>query len=180
MKKVLVILLAFLILTNFHCVRFNVQTVDTNHKISSCPATLLDTTEESLLQKNGTLVLSENAVIFIHKDALSEIPYSQIESLDIHQMAPSAFPRPAAPSFAQEGKSMEGAWITTALVIGFFSVAFLLWLFFGTGSKYRSSVQLDIYFTSNNNSEMAAFKMTRESMVKIYPLLVEKIEVVLD
>jgi len=175
MKKALVILLAFLILTNFHCVRFNVQTVDTNHKISSCPATLLDTTEESLIQKNGTLVLSENAVIFIHKDAISEIPYSQIESLDFHQMAPSVFPRPAAPSFAQEGKSMEGAGLTTVLVIGFFAVALLLWLLYGTGSKYLSSVQLDIYFTSNNKSEMSAFKIKRESMVRIYPLLVEKI-----
>jgi hypothetical protein len=176
MKKALVILLAFLILTNFHCARFNVQTVDTNHKISSCPAVLLDTTEESLLQKNGTLVLSENAVLFIHKDAISEIPYSQIESLDVHQMAPSAFPRPAAPSFAQEGKSiMEGAGLTTAIIIGFFSVALLLWLLYGTGSKYRSSVQLDIYFTANNKSEMKAFKMKRESLVKIYPLLVEKI-----
>jgi hypothetical protein len=175
MKKALVILLVFLILTNFHCVRFNVQTVDTNHKISSCPATLLDTTEESLVQKNGTLVLSENAVLFMYKDAITEIPYSQIESLDFYQMVPSPFPGPAAPPFDQEGKTMEGAGLTTALVIGFFSIALLLWLLYGAGSKYRSSVQLDIYFTSNNKSEMTTFKMKRESLAKIYPLLLEKI-----
>jgi len=180
MKKVLVILLAFLILANFHCAHFNVRTVDTIDKISSCPATRLDATEESLLQKKGTLVLSENAVLFIHKDSISEIPYSQIDSLDFHHMATSAFPRPATPSFAEEGKAFEGKGLTTFLIIGFFSVALLLWLVFGTGSKYRSSVQLDIYFTSNNFSEMAEFKMTRESMVKIYPLLVEKIEVSKD
>lgn len=176
MKKCLVILLSFFILINLHCARFNVQTVDKSQRISSCQATLLNATEKSLSKKSGTLVLSEDAIIFLHKNDQKKIPYAQIDSFDIRQLPANTSPRPAAPSFAQEGRSiMDGAGLTTAIVIGFFAVALLLWLFFGMGSKHRSSVQIDFYFTSDNTKEMAAFKMTREGFAKIYPLLVEKI-----
>jgi len=176
MKKGLVILLSFLILTNFHCARFDVRTVDANNRLSSCPATLVETSDKSPMEKNGTFVLSEKAVLFYHQDVIEEIPYSQIDSLDFHRLDAGSFTKPVFPSFSEGGRSIEGANLTTALIIGFFSAALLLYLIFGTGSKNRRSVQLDIYFTVDKASEMSAFKMTGDSLAKIYPLLLEKID----
>jgi hypothetical protein len=176
MKKTLVLFLAFLILTNFHCARFNLRTEDTIDWIASIPATLLQTAQDSYSNKKGTLVLSEESLLFIYKDGSSTIPYAQIHGLEYQRIASGPMSGPATPSFAKEEGILAGAELTIYLVIGFLVATLLVWIIFGDWSKSRSSVQLDIYFTSNEGNEMSTFKMTRENLAKIYPLLAEKID----
>lgn len=175
MKKALIIFLAFLVLTNFHCARFNMRTADTIHWIASIPATHLQTSRGSFVRKTGTLALSEDAVLFIHKGGSFAIPYAQIHSLEFQQNAAGPLAGPAMPSFAKEEGILAGGGLTTYFVIGFFAAVLVLWLFFGEWAKNRYSVQLDIHFTSNDGNEMSTFKMTGENLARIYSLLAEKV-----
>lgn len=175
MKKNLVILLTFLVLTNFHCVRFNLQTVDAGNILASCRATLLDVSGDTLIKMNGTLILTESSLLFKHKGDTREIPYSQISSLDTQGNIERVFPKPAPPSFTKKNK-LPGIAIGLGAVIIIMMVVLIYFSFTEAYSCARiSNPTVEIYADTASGIDLTTFLMTRGDLDKIYPLLVEKV-----
>ena len=171
MKKALVIPLAFLILTNFHCARFQVQTVGPEKVLANFKASMMEDSGDFLVEKKGTIFLKEDSLIFKSKEVTKEISYSQISSIDVQGNTARGIRQfPSYDFTTKQNKSNEALFI--------FAVFFLFFLYLFAWLIMKEEiviVNMDIHFDTDDDLETATFKMTRGEMAKIYPLLMEKI-----
>lgn len=168
MKKALVILLAFLILTNFHCARFQVQTVGSEKVLANFKASMMEDSGDFLVEKKGTIFLKEDSLIFKSKEETKEISYSQISSIDVQGNTARGIRQ--FPSYDFTYKQNKSFLIFGLFLFLFFFMFLFLWLLLP-----GSFPKMAIHFDSAISSETATFKMTKGEMAKIYPLLMEKI-----
>ena len=170
MKKVLVILLAFLILTNFHCARFHVQTEDSQKVHATFKASMIEDSGEFLEEAKGTIVLIEESLIFKSKGETKEILYSQISSIDVQGNTARGIQPFTTPSFnPMQNRSDEPLWIFG--ILSFLIIFLLIWLF----ALKAISPNINIHFDTDSGLETATFKISKRGMAKIYPLLMEKV-----
>ncbi len=172
MKKGLALLLVILIITNFHCARFRVGTTGSEAVLASCSATLMDFSGDTVELKKGRIFLRGKSLLFKTEGEVKEIPYSHISSVDVLENNLSGLSRVPKPDFTTGGdkKPNRGAILALGMLFLIMALAFLFYFIVPL-----AGIDMNIYFDSDGGRETAAFQLTQGELVKIYPLLLEKI-----
>jgi len=166
MKKSLAIVLIITVLTNFHCARLDVSTSGKTNILALCKASFLKGENGFIHTQKGTLILTEEGMLFKNKETSLQIPYQNISSIDVDENPPGSIPYPTRPSFTEKvNRGERNYFLAVALVmilIGFF----------------YALIGRDVDFAANLNTnggfETVLFKLSGNALTRIYPILMDK------
>lgn len=173
MKKLIALLLVFLIFTNINCVVSLKRSLGEYESLASSKVTYLGGSLDIARGEKGILILDNESIQFKYKGHTLDIPYDKITFMQYDKKLKKVLLKIPDPHFwtYTKVKMSPSFWVAMLSLLGTLAIGAIVFLMLKSSKQY-------VYFTAefniNNKDEWVTFKIQRDAFDSMYSILKDK------
>lgn len=173
MKKLIALLLVFLIFTNINCAVSLRRGLGEYESLASCKATYIRGLLDIAQGKKGVLILDNESIQFKYKGQTLDIPYDKITFMQYDKKLKKVLPKIPDPHFwtYTKVKTSPSFWDAMLILLGILAIGAIVFLILKSSKQYA---YFTVEFNINNKDEWGTFKIQRDAFDSTYSILKDK------